>query len=401
MSKIAVRFNWKVFLTLGILFLSTELFAQVPQLVRRAYELASIENYEEARSAIDLAVQDEITGKNPQAWYLRSFIYKELFFKESEGGDPKKANSLRNSSIYSAEQGIELDVNNEYTPQCKEILNLMYGTILQNEGAVKMQQGKFREAIQAIRYYIDGLGEDAPNYTDAIFYMGYGYSNLGMVDSAAVYYEKARELNYPDPLVYYNLSIIYENRRKEKESIDVINEGIEKFPDEVILYEGKITILLSFNKLENVEPLIKTYVEKFDETADAMLVIGTIYERLENQFPNQKDKYFGLRVQALERALALDPNDFTANYNLGIAYFNKGVDIVKKAEYDLDLEKVMMMLEEVAQLFENAKPYMEKAHRINATNTSAMKALEGIYYQLGEDEKYEAIKKKLMEAGGN
>lgn len=388
-----LKYYINIVIYISFLF-STTVFAQI-QMQNRAYEYATTGKYLEAKQAIDFAAKNDITSKDPKTWYLRGFIYKELYNDAASEGNLSEARELRKSSILSLKNSIELDTQQEYTEDCTDILNYLYGTILTTEGVANLERQNFREAIKNIRTYVDDWGKKGANYGDAVYYLGYAYSALRNVDSALYYYQQALDLDYDEPLIYYNLAYIYENKQMKDKSIGIIRQGIKRYPNNENLIIANINVLLSFNELEEAEPVIKYYVDNFNETADVMIVAATVYEKLESKFPNLQDKYFNYRVNALNRALQLEPNNFTANYNLGIAYFNRGVDIVLAAEYTYDLQEVMNMLDEVADLFTTAKPYVEKAHRLNEENVQVLKALEGIYYQLGQKDELENVKKKL------
>ena len=93
----------------------------------------------------------------------------------------------------------------------------------------------------------------------------------------------------------------------------------------------------------------------------------------------------------------VQPDSFAANYNLGITLYNRAVDLVKEQDYDLDIVRLYEILEKVSGLFREAKPYVEKAYRLAPGNLNAMRALEGIYYNLNEKEKSRQIRATINE----
>ena len=85
--------------------------------------------------------------------------------------------------------------------------------------------------------------------------------------------------------------------------------------------------------------------------------------------------------------LAVDPSNVGANYGMGTAFYNQGVDIVNNTDYDIDLITLDKVGDNAKELFLKAKPYMEKAHQLEPDRTEIILGLCGIYYALYEEEK--------------
>lgn len=88
-----------------------------------------------------------------------------------------------------------------------------------------------------------------------------------------------------------------------------------------------------------------------------------------------------------KQAVDLDPNSSKANFDLGRYYFNKAVK-VRDERTDLTGEALSALTN---PLYEQALPYLEKAYELDKENTDAKNALRNIYYQLGNEEKLNAI----------
>lgn len=88
-----------------------------------------------------------------------------------------------------------------------------------------------------------------------------------------------------------------------------------------------------------------------------------------------------------KQAVDLDPNSSKANFDLGRYYFNKAVK-VRDERTDLNGEALSALTN---PLYEQALPYLEKAYELDKENLDAKNALRNIYYQLGNEEKLNAI----------
>ena len=96
---------------------------------------------------------------------------------------------------------------------------------------------------------------------------------------------------------------------------------------------------------------------------------------------------------------------FDANYNLGALYFNQAVQGINAAN---DMWKPRMtkaesaaqkQLEDDAKaLFGTAKPFLEKAHEVDADDLETMRSLRDIYARTGDDDKMLELSTKIKAA---
>ena len=88
-----------------------------------------------------------------------------------------------------------------------------------------------------------------------------------------------------------------------------------------------------------------------------------------------------------KQAVDLDPTYSKAYFDLGRYYFNKAIKV-----RDENVDLIGDALDaKVNPLYEQALPYLEKAYELDKENLDAKNALRSIYYQLGNEEKLNAI----------
>ena len=108
------------------------------------------------------------------------------------------------------------------------------------------------------------------------------------------------------------------------------------------------------------------------------------------------------KIEALYlEVLAMDSNNVSANYNLGILYYNQAVAIIEHMDYDMALVKLYEIQEECINLFLKSLPYMRKAYELNPTRKETLIGLSGIYFSLNEIEMSEQYKQELEDLGGD
>jgi TonB family protein len=80
-----------------------------------------------------------------------------------------------------------------------------------------------------------------------------------------------------------------------------------------------------------------------------------------------------------QKALINNPNDAKALSELGRIYFNRGVEMLTKAERHDDVRK------NVEAVYKKAIPYFELSYDLNDDDSNAVYALRAIYYFLGDE----------------
>jgi tetratricopeptide (TPR) repeat protein len=107
--------------------------------------------------------------------------------------------------------------------------------------------------------------------------------------------------------------------------------------------------------------------------------------------------YLDKAQKVYEEVLELDSNNVSANYNIGIIFYNQGVEIVNNMDYSLDLEQLNNVQDRIIELFKKSLPYMKKAYDLNPKRKETLIGLQGIYFSLNDIPKSEAYKKELEE----
>lgn len=143
-----------------------------------------------------------------------------------------------------------------------------------------------------------------------------------------------------------------------------------------------------------VRILINAYLnEKNYEEANHILDKAIADDPQNAEFVNLKGNLVENQVSMEEalpyfkQAVDLDPTYSKAYFDLGRYYFNKAIK-VRDEKVDLTGDALDAL---VNPLYEQALPYLEKAYELDKENIDAKNALRNIYYQLGNEEKLNAI----------
>jgi tetratricopeptide (TPR) repeat protein len=213
--------------------------------------------------------------------------------------------------------------------------------------------------------------------------------NAGFVGALAGDYENAVKdldgaiaLGYENngDVYYYKFYCLYQLDRKA-EATKTLEEGLAKYPNN----DSIIAALLDIYSTEpdkdptNLIPLVLNVIEQNPTNADLYVGLARVYDKL-----NQRDN----SIEAVRKAVSINPDSFFGNYFLGYYITKKGDDedlklrnttFTSRAQYQQDLAAVNAVYAE-------AIAPLEKAYEINPSEPSTVELLKGLTFRLRETE---------------
>jgi tetratricopeptide (TPR) repeat protein len=130
------------------------------------------------------------------------------------------------------------------------------------------------------------------------------------------------------------------------------------------------------------------------------LALATTYTQIANSDSLLKNEYLPKVKELYMQVLAIDSNNVSANYNMGILYYNQGADMVNNMDYSLDLEELNRVQEKLYEIFSMSLPYMKRAYDLNPNKEETLVGLQGIYIGMNDREKSDAYKLELEKLKG-
>jgi tetratricopeptide (TPR) repeat protein len=264
--------------------------------VSAAYDLYQKGALDEAKADIDAAVIHQETNTDSEAWYLRGFIYKELY-KKREKNNPQSP--LREEALNSFRKSMEFDNEKEQLDDNLKNLQFFANTY-------------FNDAVE-------GLKPES-----------YKQSEISFIQYRSLMLE--------------------------------LNQAQALFPKE----------------------------------AEYKMALAHLFTKIYEQDRNKNVDYFEKIRMIYEEVLMGNPSHSSANYNLGILYYNKAVFMINDMGYDVDIFELMEIQNQTVDIFKKSLPYMEKAYQLDPEKKETLKGLEGIYFSLNDFEKSNEFKLKLQ-----
>lgn len=330
-----------------LIMFATTLFAQ-RKVVASALRNKEKGNLESAYNKILKAVDTENkhakgTIKRPETWILKGQILQEIYHKKNEIMVDKPLFEAHNAFL----KALELDVKGKHFVQLKMNLTSLQADMLDYADS-SMEIKNYDTALNAFNAYLEisdlqlmRLFNEKKNDSLIFYNAGLAAYMANNQVKALDYFTKSAKLNYNGAECYSFIYEIYQISGDTLKSIELLNEGFEKYYDNEML----------------IKKLIKYYADI-----------------------NENDPYL-----------------FVPYYNLATQHFNNGFKFYNEAnsltqndsvEYEQIIAKGNVQLGVALQ-------YYEKAYRIKPDDVTIMEALRNIYYRLQMFDKYEEIKQKI------
>jgi tetratricopeptide (TPR) repeat protein len=98
----------------------------------------------------------------------------------------------------------------------------------------------------------------------------------------------------------------------------------------------------------------------------------------------RQEKYDGA-IACLNKSIELKGDVYETQFNQGVCYYNKAVELIKEADLIMDAKKYSEAVAGANEVFMKAIPYFEKASTLNKTDVElldALRNLKELYFRL-------------------
>ncbi len=226
---------------------------------------------------------------------------------------------------------------------------------------------------------------------------------------AFVYFELAKKEKLSLRSAYRDTSlnsIRISNTLKPEQTVkDATNQILKKHSE--TYYNMAIKLLydsLTYERSNIAYKKYKEYYSAVDTAFDFKAKDIEYYSGVGSHFAdlfnnnNTKSEYGEFAKLALMKVLDLDPKNVSATFNLGIVYYNQGVNLINSMDLDTPLDKLEVIQDNSTKLFKQSLPFMSKVYQLDPKNQKALESLRQIYQALNDTEKSLEFNKKLEDA---
>lgn len=379
---------------------------------------------------------------NPQAYFIRGRAYAHKAANNPNVADRKPSYQLSREALdkYISLQAdekektiAELSASNIALKRWSDEHNAAIALATNSPEAPQVD-----DPLQQAVYHLQNATTINPDSTLSFEVLAQVYTMKGDYANAVETYKKVMDMrDTPMAVDYDRLGAYYMQLDDYETAVDVLNEGVDNYPDSVSLVQ-KLTD--SYFSLGNTDMGIKTLenlIERDPNNAQYHLVLGTqIYnlaaskndeisanynqlyelERAATNLRGSEKEDAEKRIAELrstnqelqkevaeltERAikelnlvLELRPNDVTAYNTLGVVYQNKAAALFEERNATSDNEKAAELDAMAKEELRKAMKNYEKATELEPDNQEYWESLFRVYTALGMNEKAEEAMKK-------
>lgn len=153
----------------------------------------------------------------------------------------------------------------------------------------------------------------------------------------------------------------------------------------------------SFNKYKELIKIADSTVNLKDKEIEYNLAAGSHFSEKFN-IDKKNTKAFEIAKVTLMKVLELNPNDTSANMNMGVMYLNQATGLIEKIDAgEASIQDVDIIQEDAAKLAKQAEQFFLKVYNQNNRNRKAVLALYYVYRVLLDEAKILAFEQKCKD----
>jgi len=399
-----------VFLLSAILLVGGSANAQKNNVSKaKAKILSETPDTKAAKEAILLALGDPTTKNLASTWFTAGDVFYTIYneqqkiqWTQKKGDQDLMAVSLKSAlDSYSKADSLDQLPNEKGKIKPKfrkkiieKVKEFQRGFI--DAGSYYYEKKEFMKSLDMFQTYIQypnlkymkgqGLEKDTliPRIT---YYCGLSATQAKEPAISVKYFEQIKD-TIESQWVYGRLCSEYLTLKDTANLVRMYKLGAQKFPTEPFYTSNLINYYINENLMGDALVWINQALSRDQKSSILWNVKGRILENT-NKLDECKVCY--------QKALDLDPNYADALGNMGRLYYNKAVEELDRINTIRDDKKYRAEKVILKDLFEQARPFFEKAYSINPNDRDFVIALRGIYYNTGNDEKYKLMDQRIKE----
>lgn len=187
-----------------------------------------------------------------------------------------------------------------------------------------------------------------------------------------------------------NIALIHIAQGNEDEAVAAMEAAKAANPDDISLLQSEADMYYRMGDKDKYKEIMEGIVERDPNNASLYYNLGvTSYEIGDDE----------KAVEYYKKALEINPELTDARLNIAAAILSREGAIVEEMNglgmSKADTDKYDELAEQRKELYKEALPYLEKVMENNPENMDATRTAMNIYYQLGEEEKANALQSKL------
>lgn len=393
----------KLILSLALIGATSLAFGQ-KKVVRSAEKNYKSGNLVEALTDVNAALEDPETSGDPEVYLLKARIQTKLFGSDSTNTESnlqigKEALATFNETFEVAggdkTDGVGEEVYTEDMLGVPDNLRPYSIFTLKNTAFDKAIERYNNEDFEMAYSFFDLAGEVDLTDTTVHYNAGFLANDLGNTEDAKRHFGYLLDVEEYNKLnAYYFMVQILSAEQDPEGAFDIITRGREDYPDDKVLAEYEIQLLLQLNKMDEAMAQIKEALKNDPENTGILLRSGYLKEQA-GDLDGALEDY--------KKSVEIDPEFYQGNFYTGALMLERARGILNELNSLSDEEwekRSESMGKEADGYYNDAIPYFERAVAVEPENTEVMTILFQIHTRLKNEAEAEKYNAKLIELLG-
>jgi tetratricopeptide (TPR) repeat protein len=221
--------------------------------------------------------------------------------------------------------------------------------------------------------------------TMIVYNSGLAAYNAKNWKKAEKYFVECIDMRY-SPEAVLLLHQVYVNTEDSVKMGDNLTKGFTLYNNDDRILTTLINYYLSAKQNEKALSYLRTAIEKDPKNPSFYYATAVLYDQMKD-FENAESNYL--------KSIEIDEKYFNSLYNIGVLYYNKGVEQNNYAN-DLTDPKAFDAARKVANdYFIKSLPFFERAHEVMPEEAAVLENMKTLYYRFDNIEKYNEVKAKI------
>ena len=345
-------------------------------------QLIETGKYEDAKEAIELAVWNDKTSRWPRTYYAKGLLCQKAFESGFEKNETKKTN-LYPDQLFMAYDSYEKALELDSRKKIHSLIEMQYYGLANSFlklGQRHYQKGEYTKAMKAFEHAL--LISKSPlvsveTDTSLVYNTAMAAYESKNWEKAISYLSGLQEDGY-SPNTALLLQKAYEESGDSAAAEGVLIEGVERYNyDQEIVLE-LVDLLVGKSRDEEAITLLNRAVEQAPENHLFPWTRGLLHLQEEN---------YEEAIRDLNLAHGIQPSEALICFNLGIGYYNMGVEINEAARHIRNNTEYQQARQDARNNFQQAVEWLEKAYESDPGHQPTISKLQQLYHRLQMTEK--------------
>jgi tetratricopeptide (TPR) repeat protein len=389
----------KLVLSLALVAVASLAFGQ-KKIVKEAEKGFKSGNLAAALVAIDGATTNPETSADPATFMVKAQIHTKIFGRDSS--NTMETLKAGNEALATFHKTFEMAGSSKTSTVGKLVYaeelpgipdNLRpYSIITLKNVAFDKALDRYTNDDMEMSYEFFNLAGEIDKTDSTIHYnAGFLANDLGRFEDAKRHFGYLFELpTYNKTNAYYFMVQILSTEEKNPEAaFELVSKARIEYPDDKVLAEYEIQLLLQLNKMDEAMAQIKDALANDPNNSGLLLRFGYLKEQ-GGDFDGALAEY--------KKSVEVDPNFFEGNYYTGALLLEKSRSILADLNSLSDAEwekKSPEMGKQADDLYKQAVPYFTKALEIKPDNTDIMVILFQVHTRLKNKAEADSLNAKI------